>query len=115
MNWLRMIANELGERFTDNRSLATGLIAVMFGVYGAHKFLLGYKKEGLIMLATTLTGVLLAIVGMFLQWDWLFFTGFFICVAVEVVSIVEGLIYFSKKEWEFYGTYVMNRRGWFWQ
>ena len=113
MGWLRMVADELRERFSDVDKLTAGIVALLFGAYGAHKFLLGYKKEGLIMLATTFSGGILALVALCLQWNWLCIVGIAAYIVVQIVSIAEGLIYFSRKEWEFYTTYIMGHRGWF--
>jgi len=113
MHWWRRLIDELRERMESNRPWAAAIFAFLFGGYGAHKFMLGYKKEGLIMLSVTVTGALPAVVGMLLRWDWLMFVGYFVFAAVHVVGIAEGLIDLSKKEWEFYTTYMINHRGWF--
>jgi len=113
MNWLRWLIDELKERIENNRPWAAAILAFSFGGYGAHKFMLGYKKEGLIMLSVTIIGALIASAGVILRWDWLCYAGIFVYATVHIVSIAEGLVYLSNKEWEFYAKYVMNHRGWF--
>ena len=102
MSWWRRFVNDIGERIECNRPFAFGIVALSFGGYGAHKFMLGYKKEGLIMLSATITAVVLAAFGLGLQWDGLIHIAYFIYVSVHVVAIAEGLIYLTKKEWDFY-------------
>ena len=38
----------------DNKKLAAGLLAILLGPFGIHKFLLGYTKEGIIWLVISL-------------------------------------------------------------
>jgi hypothetical protein len=64
-------------------------------------------------ISATFSGIFLAIFALFLRWDWLCYAGIVISISIHIVSIVEGLIYLSKKEWEFYTTYLVNHRGWF--
>jgi len=113
MSLWRRIIYEISERIDGNDSRTVAVFAFLFGGYGAHKFMLGYKKEGLVMVSATFTGILLAIVGICLRWDWLCVVGIIVYVTVHVVALVEGLIYLTKKDWEFYSTYVINHRGWF--
>lgn len=75
--------------------IVAGVLGILLGGFGVHKFYLGYQKEGLIMLA----GSLLWIVD--LGWiSWL-------------VGFVEGVIYLTKSDEEFYNTYVAGSKTWF--
>jgi TM2 domain-containing membrane protein YozV len=77
----------------SNRILA-GILGIVVGWLGIHKFVLGYNKEGLIMLAVTIfTGI-----GSIAMWG---------------IGIAEGIIYLTKSDAEFHETYVVRRRGWF--
>ena len=38
----------------DNKKILAGILAVVLGSLGIHKFILGYNKEGIIMLAVTI-------------------------------------------------------------
>ena len=79
--------------------LAAGLFGLFLGTFGIHKFYLGYTKEGLIMLLVSLIG------------------GVITCgvatVAVEILALVEGIMYLTKSDEEFYQTYVVGHKGWF--
>lgn len=78
----------------DKKVLA-GVLGIVVGAFGIHKFVLGYTTEGIIMLLTTvLTCGILAIVP-------------------SVIGIVEGIIYLTKSDEEFVRTYLQARKGWF--
>lgn len=75
--------------------IAAGLCGVLLGFFGIHKFILGYRKEGLTMLLVT---ILTCGIGGVLMW---------------VIGFIEGIVYLTKSEVEFRNTYVNGRRGWF--
>jgi TM2 domain-containing membrane protein YozV len=79
----------------SNRKLAAGLLGIFLGSFGVHKFVLGYTKEGLILLAITLLSCGIAS----------FVTG--------VIGLVEGIIYLTKTPEEFKDLYIVGRRLWF--
>ncbi|MGA0893095.1 MAG: TM2 domain-containing protein [Ilumatobacteraceae bacterium] len=79
----------------SSKKLAAGLCGILLGALGIHKFVLGYTKEGLIML---LVSLLTCGVG---------------AVVFGVIGLVEGIIYLTKSDAEFYRTYVVGRKGWF--
>ncbi len=72
------------------KKLVAGLLAILLGGFGVHKFYLGYTKEGIIQ-------IILA----------------FACGIGCVIAIVEGIIYLTKSDEEFVATYVTGRKGWF--
>ncbi|MGH9751373.1 MAG: TM2 domain-containing protein [Blastocatellia bacterium] len=78
-----------------DKKLAAGILGILIGGLGIHKFVLGYKTEGVIMLlATILTcGVGAMIFG--------------------PIGLVEGILYLVKSDEEFVKTYIQNKRGWF--
>ncbi|MCR5209952.1 MAG: NINE protein [Lachnospiraceae bacterium] len=78
--------------------LAAGLFALFLGTFGIHKFYLGYTKEGLIMLLVSLIGGTVSC-GIA--------TG-----AIAIVALVEGIMYLTKSDEEFYQTYVVGHKGW---
>jgi TM2 domain-containing membrane protein YozV len=75
-----------------------GWSAILLGGLGVHKFLLGYKRAGTIMLAAGLIG-------------WIFFA--LPSLIVMVIGIIEGIIYLCKSDADFAATYVQGRREWF--
>ncbi|WP_224484005.1 TM2 domain-containing protein [Robertkochia aurantiaca] len=83
----------------DNKKLLAGILAILLGGFGVHKFILGYNKEGFIMLGVTL--ILGAITCGAAGW------------LVWVVGLIEGVIYLTKSDLEFYQTYQAGNKPWF--
>ncbi|MFV5694072.1 TM2 domain-containing protein [Flavobacterium sp. LB3P122] len=74
----------------DNKKVAAGLLAILLGGLGIHKFILGYTKEGIIQFLLS-----------------------FLCGLGALIGIVEGVIYLIKSDEEFYQTYQVGKKGWF--
>lgn len=95
------VVDENGNTIQDQESkrVLAGILAIILGSLGVHKFVLGYTTEGLIMLVLT------------------FIIGIITCGlsawAVGIISLVEGIIYLTKSDEEFIQTYQVNKRGWF--
>lgn len=83
----------------DNKRILVGVLALLLGVFGVHKFVLGYHKEGFVMLGVSLL------------------LGAFTCgvsaYLVAVVGLIEGVIYLTKSDIEFYNTYIQGYKPWF--
>jgi len=81
------------------KKLVAGILAILIGGLGIHKFYLGYTKEGVIQLVA---GLVISIatcgVGAIVPW---------------VIGLVEGILYLTKTDEEFVNTYVTGRKGWF--
>nr|WP_299170515.1 TM2 domain-containing protein [uncultured Allomuricauda sp.] len=96
-------ANEFAEGIKgaggDNKKMLAGILAIVLGGLGIHKFILGYNKEGIILLVCT---IILGIV-----------TCGMANMVVWVVTVVEGIIYLTKSDEEFYNTYQVGKRPWF--
>ena len=83
----------------ENKKILVGVLAILLGGFGVHKFILGYTKEGIIILAVTIIlGVLTC--GMA---GWL----------MGVLGLIEGIIYLTKSDEEFYNTYQVGKKPWF--
>lgn len=91
-------AKETFSNSSENKKILAGIIAIIFGWIGIHKFLLGYNKEGVILLVL---GVL----------------GFFTCGVTSAISgiigLIEGVVYLTKTDYEFYNTYQVGYKAWF--
>lgn len=84
-----------GGQAPQKSKIAAGLLAILLGSLGIHKFYLGYTKSGVIMLLVSLLT-------------------FGIGAAVmEVIGIIEGIIYLTKTDQEFYQTYEAQQKEWF--
>lgn len=83
----------------ENKKILAGVLAILLGSLGIHKFILGYNKEGIIMLAVTLV------------------VGAFTCgigaSLMAIVGLIEGIIYLTKSDEEFYNTYQVGQKPWF--
>ena len=78
-----------------SKRIVAGIVAILFGSLGIHKFILGYQKEGIVMLVISL------------------FSLGFLLVLVALIGIIEGIIYLSKSDEEFFQTYQIGRKPWF--
>ena len=87
----------------DNKKILAGILAILFGSLGIHKFILGYNKEGVILLAVTLLGYATTciVVGAFFFW------------IPGLIGLIEGIIYLTKSDEEFYNTYQVGKKPWF--
>ncbi len=77
------------------KKLPAGICGILIGGLGIHKFILGYKTEGLIMLLVSVLscGTLAVIPG--------------------IIGLIEGIIYLTKSDEDFVNTYITNKKGWF--
>ncbi|MEC5164856.1 TM2 domain-containing membrane protein YozV [Flavobacterium sp. PL11] len=76
----------------DNKKLAAGILAILLGSLGIHKFLLGYTTEGII---------------------WLIISICTCGTVTTLLGLIEGIIYLTKSDEEFYQTYQVNKKAWF--
>lgn len=82
---------------TAKSKVAAGLLAIFLGSLGIHKFYLGYTSAGIIMLLVSIVGAIV-IVGP---------------LVMSVIGIIEGILYLTKSDQEFYQIYVVGDRPWF--
>lgn len=78
-----------------DKKIVAGICGILLGCFGIHKFLLGYTKEGLIMLLVTVL------------------TMFIASPIMGIIGLIEGIIYLTKSDEEFVATYVNSKKGWF--
>ncbi|MBC5840654.1 MAG: TM2 domain-containing protein [Flavobacteriaceae bacterium] len=76
----------------DNKKLAAGILAILLAAFGIHKFYLGYTKEGII---------------------WLVISVLTCGIVTSLLGLIEGIIYLTKSDEEFYQTYQVNKKAWF--
>jgi len=101
VNCRARVSNSKSVKSNGKRSkskLIAGLLAIFLGVIGCHKFYLGYKTQGFIMLIISVGGVFLALVP---------------TVIINVIAFVEGIRYLIKSDEEFEEIYVKNKKPWF--
>ncbi|WP_394265348.1 TM2 domain-containing protein [Bergeyella zoohelcum] len=57
-----------------------GVLALLIGPLGVHKFVLGYQKEGIIQIVATI----------------------FTCGVAGIIPFIEGIMYLTKSDEEFF-------------
>lgn len=87
----------------ENKKVLAGILAILLGSFGVHKFVLGYNKEGTTLLIVTAVGYITACLGV----------GAFLIMITGLIGLVEGIIYLTKSDNEFYQTYQVNKKPWF--
>lgn len=75
----------------ENKKLIAGILGIVIGSLGIHKFVLGYTKEGVIQIVLT----------------------FVTCGLAGLIGLIEGIIYLTKSDEEFYQMYQVNKKPWF--
>lgn len=70
--------------------LVAGILAILLGGLGIHKFYLGYTTAGIIELILGLC-----------------------CGIGSIIGLIEGIIYLTKSDEEFQKIYVDNKKEWF--
>lgn len=83
--------------FSETNRFIAAVLAFMLGIFGAHKFYMGKKRTGVIMLLCFFPGMFLG----------------FPLIAVWVISIAETIIYLVKDDQDFHEQYVIGDRSWF--
>jgi len=76
---------------TENKKILAGLLGIFLGGLGIHKFILGYTQEGIIQIIITVVT----------------------CGFGQIIGLIEGIIYLTKTDEEFYQTYQVGRKPWF--
>lgn len=82
-------------REAGSTKLAAGLCGILLGSFGVHKFVLGMTTPGIIMAAVTVCTCGLG------------------SVAMGTIGLIEGIIYLTKSDDEFYETYIVEKKPWF--
>lgn len=75
----------------ESKRILAGVLGILLGGFGVHKFVLGYTLEGVIQIAITIVT----------------------CGIGSLIGLVEGIIYLTKSDAEFVRTYQQAKRGWF--
>lgn len=81
----------------DKNKIVAGILGILVGAFGIHKFYLGYTRPGVIMLLCGTIGACLIVP----------------IIVVSVIGLVEGIIYLTKSDAEFEQEYVLRRKDWF--
>ncbi|WP_432412445.1 TM2 domain-containing protein [Rasiella sp. SM2506] len=87
----------------ENKKMLAGLLGIFLGGFGAHKFVLGYTREGLILLGILLVSFPLMCI----------IIGAFTMYIPIIIGLIEGIIYITKTDEDFYNTYQVGKKPWF--
>lgn len=79
--------------------VTAGLLGIFLGGLGIHKFYLGYKTEGIVMLCICLLGGLV--------------TCGWAAGVIAMIGLIEGVIYLTRTDADFQALYVNGKKGWF--
>lgn len=74
-----------------DKKVLCGVLAIVFGGLGIHRFILGDTKGGILRIVVTLVT----------------------CGVGSVVGLIEGIIYLTKSDEEFVQTYIVEKKAWF--
>lgn len=79
----------------NTKKIACGICGILLGSLGIHKFIYGATTAGIIMLVLTLAtcGIAGALFGL--------------------IGIIEGIIYLTKSDEQFYSEYMVGKKSWF--
>jgi len=87
----------------SSKKIIAGILGILLGAFGVHKFYLGITQPAIIMLVVSLAGFVLSflIVPIFATW------------AMGVIGLIEGILYLTKSDSEFVQTYEVGKKPWF--
>ena len=87
----------LDGRPPEKNRLTAGILALLVGGFGVHKFYLGYNNQGIILLLMSTVGMLLVLP----------------LFASAIIALSEAVIYLTTSDQKFYDTYEANQKLWF--
>ncbi len=95
MNVIDENGNAIPQSSSDSKRVIAGILGILMGVFGVHKFVLGYTTQGIVLLSITLLtcGIGASVTGL--------------------IGLIEGIIYLTKTDEEFIYMYQTNKKEWF--
>ena len=75
------------------------LIGLFFGAFGAHKFVIGYQKEGFIYLGVSVVGGIITCGGAL--------------AVTSILALIESIMLLTKTPEEFKRLYIDKKTPWF--
>jgi TM2 domain-containing membrane protein YozV len=85
-----MAKNEEPEVSEGPSRTTCGIVAILVGGLGVHRFMLGDTAGGIIRICLNI-----------------------LCCAGGLIGLIEGIIYLMKTDEEFHQTYVVEKKAWF--
>lgn len=81
----------MAEGQQDSKKLLAGILGIVIGWTGAHRFVIGDTTGGVIRLVISLLT----------------------CGAGGIIGLIEGIIYLTKSDADFQRIYIEEKKGWF--
>jgi TM2 domain-containing membrane protein YozV len=75
----------------NSTKVLCGIMGILFGGLGVHRFILGDVSGGIIRIVITLVT----------------------CGIGAIIGFIEGIIYLTKTDSDFYWTYMVGKKAWF--
>lgn len=101
---------------TAQKKLIAGLLAIVLGSLGVHKFYLGMNTPGVIVLATNVgVWILALLLGLLTLGLGLIVTvplAGLVSTALGLLGLVEGILYLTKSDADFHREYVLGHKPW---
>lgn len=98
------------------KRLIAGLLGIVLGSLGVHKFYLGLNTPGVIMLGVSIgVWVLAFLLGLLTLGFGLILTlplAALVSGAVGLLGLIEGILYLTKSDEAFYREYVIGQKPW---
>lgn len=74
-----------------SKKMVAGILGILLGGFGVHKFYLGNSTAGIIQIVLT----------------------FVTCGAASLIGLIEGIIYLTKSDADFEKLYIVDKKAWF--
>ncbi|MAT61545.1 MAG: hypothetical protein CMH41_07895 [Micrococcales bacterium] len=78
-------------QYASDKRIIAGVLGIVLGGLGIHRFYLGDITGGILRILITIVT----------------------CGLGAVIGLVEGILYLTKSDEEFYQIYVVDKRAWF--
>jgi len=98
MNIVDENGNIINNQMHESKRVIAGILGILLGALGVHKFVLGYTTQGIIMLVITV---------------FTFGFGASLTGLIGLIGLIEGIIYLTKSDEEFIELYQKNEKHWF--
>lgn len=80
-----------GQGPAQSQKVLIGVLAIVLGGFGVHRFMLGDTVGGIIRIAITIVT----------------------CGFGQLIGLIEGIIMITKTDEDFHQTYVVGKKAWF--
>lgn len=75
----------------NSNRVMIGVLGIVLGAWGIHRFMLGDTTGGIIRIVISIVT----------------------CGMGGIIGLIEGIIYLTKTDQDFYQTYVVQKKAWF--